>query len=152
MRRTPLHVARITEDDAHEVEVISSYDNAYGFIEVAVDLWRLAGRADRAQAIDDVITGAYVHDPPRLDATALSELRRLLEGLEGSLVGTVTDENHLLSMPMVSSLRGRTACLDLDEARGELAREAVIEALVYVSHLRTIIDEALQCNANILFD
>jgi hypothetical protein len=58
----------------------------------------------------------------------------------------------MLSVAKVAELRGQTLILDLDESRGDLAREAVLEALVYVDHLRTIANEALAANASILFD
>jgi hypothetical protein len=152
MRRAPLHVARISGTDPSQVCVIASNPIAYGFFEVAMELWRLAGRADRASSIRKVINSAYTVEPPRLERAQIEALRGLIDGLEQALVGTVTDDEHMLSVAKVAELRGQTLILDLDESRGDLAREAVQEALVYVDHLRTIADEALAANASILFD
>ncbi len=116
-----------------------------------MELWRLAGREDRASAIDDVITSAYYDEPPRLKQSQIEALRGLLDGLEQALVGTLTDEEHLLSEAKVEELRGHTETLDFAEWRGkEGARYAVQEALIYVDHLRSIANEALAAGASIL--
>jgi hypothetical protein len=166
MRRTPLHVARPiarspsdeVDDGANEFEVIDSYEKAYGNLVLARELWRLVGRADRAEAVEDVILDAHDYKPPRLDREHIVALRDALDGLEAALVGPVIDEDHLLSMDKVNELRGRPEILDLheimdlDESRGELARYAVQEALIYVDNLRRIVDQALAEDALILFD
>jgi hypothetical protein len=117
-----------------------------------MELWRLAGRHDRASAIDDVITSAYHVKPPRLERAQIEVLRDLLQGLEETLIGTLTDEKHLLSPAKVDELRGHTETLDLDLSRGESARFAVQEALIYIDYMRTITDKALAADASILFD
>jgi hypothetical protein len=147
-----LHIAHISGTDPSQVSVIASNPIAYGFFEVAMELWRLAGRADRASSIRTVINSAYTVEPPRLERAQIEALRGLIDGLEQALVGTVTDDEHMLSAAKVAELRGHTQILDLDESRGDLAREAIQEALVYVDHLRAIADEALAANASILFD
>lgn len=158
MKRRPLHIARPLENEADEFDVIDSYDKAYGNIVLSRELWQLAGRADQAEAIQDVIRSAYRYKPPRLDTEHIIALRKLLDGLEEALVGSVIDEQHLLSMDKVKELRSRPEVLDLhdvmdlDESRGDLAREAVMEALIYVDNLRGIADRALAANAQILFD
>jgi hypothetical protein len=152
MSRLPLHLAHVSDTAPPEVDVIDSYDKAQGFIEVAMELWRLAGRDDRASAIEAVIASSVRYEPNRLERAQIEELRRLLDGLEEALVGTVTDEQHMLSPETVEQLRGRTETLDVAEARGDLARHAVDEALLYVHHLRTIADTALAAGACILFD
>lgn len=158
MRRTPLHIGRPLENEPDEFDVIDSYDKAYGNLVLARELWRLAGRDDRAEAIEDVILDAHDHKPPRLDREHIVALRNALEGLEDALVGPVIDEQHMLSMDKVNELRSRPEVLDLhevmdlDESRGDLAREAVMEALIYIDNLRGIVDEALAADAQILFD
>lgn len=151
MYRIPLHLARVSDTTPPEVEVIDSYDKAYNFVEIAMELWRLAGRDDRASAIDDVIASAVDYKPRRLERAQIEELRHLLDGLEQALVGTLTDEEHLLSEAKVEELRGHTETLDFAEWRGkEGARYAVQEALIYVDHLRSIANEALAAGACIL--
>jgi len=152
MRRTPLHIARVSEVDPSEVEVLRTNEIAYGFLEVASELWRLAGHPARAKAIDDVITSAYELEPPRLDKPRIVALGALLNGLEQALVGTLTDDQHLLSREKVDELRETTKTLDFNESFGADAREAVQHALIYVDHLRDILDEALGKDASILFD
>jgi hypothetical protein len=150
MSRIPLHLAHVSDTDPPEVDVIDTYDKAYGFVEVAMELWRLAGRADRASAIDDVIASAVDYKPRRLEPAQIEELRALLDGLEQALVGTLTDEEHLLSAAKVEELRGHTETLDFNESYGGNARAAVQEALIYVDHLRSIANEALAAEASIL--
>jgi hypothetical protein len=153
MSRLPLHLARVSDTNPPEVDVIDSYDKARGFIEVAMELWRLAGRNDRASAIRRVIVSSVDYEPQRLERAQIKELRDLLDGLEQALVGTLTDEEHLLSEAKVEELRGHTETLDFAEWRGkEGARYSVQEALIYVDHLRAILDEALAAGACILFD
>jgi len=152
MRRTPLYLARTSDDDPPQFDVFAQYDNARGFIEVAAELWQLAGNPDRAKAIDDVITSAYAFEPARLERDQIAALRDLLEGLEQALVGTLTDEHHMLSAAKVEELRGHVKTLDFDWNQRVDGRVAVQEALIYVDHLRNILDEALAANACILFD
>jgi hypothetical protein len=149
MRRTPLYLVRLGETG---VEVIDTYEIAYGFYEVAVELWQLAGRADRARAIANVFTSAYELEPPQLEDERLRMLRGLLDGLEPALIGTLTDEHHMLTQAQVEELRGRTTTLELDEAVWGDRRWAVQEALCYVDHLRNIVARALELDAVILFD
>lgn len=154
MMRLPLYIGRPLNDDPEpgDFEVLEEYDIAYGFFEVAQELWRLAGREDRAEAVEDVLLSSVRYKARRLDREHIVALREALEGLEDALKQTVIDEHELLSMDKVNELRGKTGVLDLDESRGELARSAVSEALFYVDHLRRIADEALAADAQILFD
>lgn len=152
MRRTPLHIARVAAADPSDVEVLETYEIAYGFIGVATELWQLAGRADRAKEIDGVVTSAYELEPPQLTITHQRALCSLLDGLENALVGTVTDEQHMLTREQISPLRERAKVVDLDESWGVDACFAIQSALVYVDHLRDILDEALALDAVILFD
>jgi len=152
MSRQSLHLGHVSDTDPPDVDVIESYPKAYGFLQVAMELWTLAGRADRASAIQDVITSRVDYKPRRLERPQIEVLRHLLDGLEEALVGSLTDEQHMLSAAKVEELRGHTETLDVDESRGDLTRHAVDEALIYVHHLRTIADEALAAGASILFD
>lgn len=152
MQRTPLYLARVSDTDPADVDVLSTYEIAYGFIGVAKELWQLAGREDRANKITEVIHSAYELEPPQLQSTQQRTLRSLLEGLENALVGTVTDEQHMLSREQIAPLRERAKVIDLDESWGVDACYAIQSALVYVDHLRNILDEALAQDAVILFD
>lgn len=138
--------------DWDDFEILASYKRAHGFSKIAIELWRLAGRDDRAEALDTAMLNAYDYDPPRLDRERIIALRDALDGLDEALVGPVIDEEHFLSMEKVTELRGKTEALDLDESRGDLARHAVMEALVYVHHLRDIANDALEADAQILID
>jgi hypothetical protein len=155
MSRLPLHLARVSSTDPPEIDVIDSFDTARGFIEVAMELWRLAGREDRASAIRDVILSSLDYEPRRLERAQIEELRALLDGLEQALVGPLTDEAHMMSAAKVEELRGHTETLDLTETFGSIRQDprgAVQEALIYVDHLRAIADDALAAGACILFD
>ncbi|HWO18738.1 MAG TPA: hypothetical protein VNO30_08175 [Kofleriaceae bacterium] len=59
MTRTPLHIARVSDGEPPTIEVLDSNEIARGFLEVATELWRLAGHEDRAIAIENLITSAY---------------------------------------------------------------------------------------------
>jgi septum formation inhibitor-activating ATPase MinD len=153
MSRSSLHLGIVSNTDPPEVEVLDSYSKAYGFVEVAMELWRLAGRDDRAEAIDDVIASSVRFEPQRLKRAQIQALRDLLDGLEQALIGTVTDDEHFLSAAKVEELRGHSQTLDFNESWGREARRAVREALVYVEHLRTITNRALATEGScILFD
>jgi len=160
MTRRPLYIGRPLNDDPgpEDFDVLEEYSKAYGFFEVAQELWRLAGREDRAEAIQEVLRSAVRYKSPRIDREHLVALREALDGLEDALVGPVIDEQHMLSMDKVNELRNRPEVLelhevmDLDESRGDLAREAVMEALIHVDNLRGIADRALAEDAQILFD
>jgi hypothetical protein len=152
MSRTPLHIARVSNDDPPKIEVLDSNEIARGFLEVAVELWQLAGREDRASAIEKLITSAYRADPPRWARAQITRLRELLDGLEQALIGPVTDEHHLLSPERIHELRGRVDAIDLGGFPGSNATYAVQEALVYIDRLRDIAEGALESDACILFD
>lgn len=150
--RRPLYLTRPSESDPAGMEVVRTYDVGYGFFKVAVELWRLAGRADRAEAFSETFASAWNEEPAQLGRAQIMRLRELLEGLEDALVGTVTDDQHLLSSEKVEELRDRTQTLDFNESFGADARQAVQHALVYIHHLRDILDEALARDAKIMFD
>jgi hypothetical protein len=99
--RIPLHLAHVSDISPPEVDVIDSYEKAHDFIEIAMELWRLAGREDRASAIEDVMASSVDYEPRRLERAQIEELRDLLDGLEQALVGTLTDEKHMLSAAKV---------------------------------------------------
>jgi len=152
MRRAPIHIARVIDSESGELDVIATWDIAYGYYEVAAELWRLAGDEDRSVAIEDIFLSAYDFTPPRLDAARMVALRAQLDGIEDALARGVTDAEHVLSMQKVQELRPVARELDLDEARGELARYAVQEALVYVDRIRQMIDFALKNDAQLVLD
>lgn len=150
IRRAPLYlVGPATDTDGAP---LVSYDDAYGYIDFAAELWRLIGNNDRARAIEAVIARAYEHDVAALETADIIELRDLIAGLDSAIIGPLTDEHRLLSMERVRDLRGRTKSLDVGESRGELATHALSEAMVGVDNLLLILTEALQRGAHIAFD
>ena len=151
MRRTPLHIARVS-DNPMTIEVIASNEIARGYLDIAIELWRLSGHEERASAIEELVTSAHASDPPRISPVHITRLRELLRGIEEALVGSVTGEHHILSHEQLEELRGRVEAIEIDESWGADATNVVQEALVYVDHLRDIADEALAQNASILFD
>ena len=152
MRRTPLHIARVSDHTPAQVEVLRTSEIAYGFLEVAAELWRLAGDAARARAIEAVVTSAYELEPPRLDQPRIVALQRLLDDLDIALVGTVTDGAHMLSPEKVAELRGKVTTLEVHGEFGADPHYAVQSALLCVDHLRDLLDEATASHACILFD
>jgi hypothetical protein len=151
MRRTPLHIARVSNDDPPKIEVLDSNEIARGYLDVAMELWRLAGHEDRASAIQELIYSAQDFEPPRWMRAQITELRALLDGIEQALVGTVTDEHHLLSPEKAEEIRG-VEVLEIGAFPGADPRYAIQSALIYIFHLRNLADEALANDASILFD
>lgn len=152
MTRSALYVARVSADDPSDLEVLHCNDIAYGFFEVAAELWRLSGDLARAEAFDAVVASAFELEPPQLDKSRIESLKGLLEGLDHAAYDALTDGDHLLSRERIEELRGITQTLELDESDGSDARYAIQVALVYVDNLRGILDEALSNEASILFD
>ena len=152
MSRTPLHIARVSDDDPPKIDVLRSNDIAQGFLEVAIELWRLAGHDDRANAIEKLITSAYRTNPPRWDRAQITRLRELLDGIDQAVIGPITDEQRMLSREKIEDLRGRVEAIDIDNYERADPRYAIQSALVYIDRLRDIADDALANDACILFD
>lgn len=150
MSRAPLYIARVSDDDPPTIEVLDSNEIARGFLEVAIELWRLAGHEDRASAIEELIYSAHDAEPPRWDRAQITRLRELLDGIDQAVIGPITDEEHMLSREKIDELRGRVEAIDIDSYERADPRYAIQSALVYIDRLRDIADDALANDACIL--
>lgn len=146
----------LTRPDADTYEdpsdaVVEAFDGGRSLINLAVELWRLAKREDRATAIESLLARAYERKPYGLNARGIKELLGLTDGLEEALKENVVDAQLRVRNDQLPELRRRTKLLYLDESRGELAREAVGEGIVGVMSLRNILQKARDEGLHIAF-
>lgn len=132
----------IGEDEDLEQAVVESYEPVRSYLQVAPELWGLAGDDERAAAIKALLGRVYERDDVVMVTAEIEALLGLLQGLQEALVGTVVDERWMVRPEQLPALRVRTKTLDLDESRGELAVHAVGEALYGVLWLQKILGEA----------
>jgi hypothetical protein len=138
-------------DRWHE-RVTDTYDDARSHIDVARELWSLAEDDARAGAIAAVVNRGYERDNRTLTAADVDELLALLDGLEGALARTITDENLNLRDEHLARVRQRAQLIDVDEGRGSLASHAVLEGISRVSALRHILRTARERGLDVALD
>ncbi|MCG8421408.1 MAG: hypothetical protein MJE77_26110 [Proteobacteria bacterium] len=131
------------EDENMDQAVVEAYEPAKSFLEVAPELWRLAGDDERADRIEALVDQVYERDRRWMTAEEIEQLIRWLDGIEAALVGKVVDEQWMVRPDQLPALRAHTKTLDLDERRGELACHAVGEGIGDVCSLRSILREAV---------
>lgn len=136
-----IHLIRpdwVGEDEDRDEAVVESYEPARSFLQVAPELWRLAGDDERAAAIKALFERVYEREPIVMYSAEIEELLGLLDGLQDALIGQVVDEQHWRVRPeLLPALRVRTKRLDLDQNEGELGFE-----ISGVSWLQKILREA----------
>jgi hypothetical protein len=137
-------VTPVREDDSGERHnsVVEVYQSARSHIDVAIELWRLCGREDRARETELLLERAYEDEHPLLDTGKVAQLLSHLEGLDSELKRTLVDAEWRVSPELLPELRKRSRMLDLGEERGELARSAVWEGMSRVVALQSILNEA----------
>ena len=131
-------------DEDIDRAVVEAYEPVKSFLDVAIELWRLADDDKRASAIESLLEDVYEREQVIMTTAETNELLQLLEGLEAQLVGKVIDDKWMVQSNRLSELRARTETLNLDESRGHLAVHAVGEGLCGVLWLQKILREALE--------
>lgn len=148
------HGANFGVDDA-AAAVVKPCDYAWSHIDVAKELWHLAGRDDKARAISDLLSSVMTRTDGRADGVMVAEeiqvLLGLLDGLDAALRVNVVDAHDMVPPEKLSELRARVELVDLDESRGPLAAFGVSEALGRVGELRSILEEAISRGLGISF-
>ena len=132
------------DGDSEEMDqaVVEAYEPVKSFLDVAPELWRLAGHDERATGIETLVEHVYERERRWMTAPEIEKLLGLLEGLEDALVGEVIDERWMVLPEQLPKLRYRTQSLNLDENRGDRALHAVGEGLYGVMWLQKILQEA----------
>ncbi|MCG8422161.1 MAG: hypothetical protein MJE77_29920 [Proteobacteria bacterium] len=126
-------------DEDIDRAVVEAYEPVKSALDVAMDLWRLAGDHERAAAIEALLEQVYDRDNVTMTKAETEELLRLLDGFEDALFGNVVDKEHWIILPeLLPELRACTTYLDLDENNGELGLE--ISGVLW---LQKILREAL---------
>ncbi|MGH2897920.1 MAG: hypothetical protein ACRDMZ_04545 [Solirubrobacteraceae bacterium] len=138
-------------DRRHE-RVIETYEDARSHIDVARELWSLAGDDARAGAIAAVVDRAYERESRTLAAADVDELLALVDGLEDALARTITDKDLNIRDEHLVRVRQRARLIDVDEARGSLASYAVLEGVSRVSALRHILRTARERSMDVALD
>src|SRR6266571_9000664 len=95
-------------DIAHE-GVVKTLRDGRTHIDVAKELWSLAGDDARASAIADVVSRAFRREDPVLFAEDIEQMLALLDGdrLEQALKRTITDDKMFIRPERMSEVRQR---------------------------------------------
>jgi hypothetical protein len=140
------------ETEHPEDWAVEPYRNGPSHIQVAIELWRLAGRDDRAKAIEALLEVAYDRDRPYWNDSEAAKLLENIEGLDSELEKTVVGTDWLVPQDQLSDLRARSTLVDLDEARGPDARAGIAEAMSRVVGLREFLRGAVSQKLDIAVD
>jgi hypothetical protein len=121
-------------------------------IDVAIELWRLAGNEERAAKIYTLTTRAFGRDNRALSTEEIREFHGLLDGLDEVLKEALLDDKWQIPPERMEEVRRRTRLLDLDDLQGHRAREGVSEGLSQVHGLRDFLKEALDRGLYVALD
>jgi hypothetical protein len=138
-------------EDRLDLSVVEAYERSKSSLDVARELWRLAGNEERAANIDRLLELGYSRPRRFINGAEIDALLEDLEGLEDALIGTVVDDEGKLSPEQLPDLRRTTKTLWLDESRGDLAIWGVEEAMQQVQELREILLRAKELGLNVSF-
>jgi hypothetical protein len=137
-------------DDVVDDGIEESYEDGRSDLYVAMELWGLAGDAERVKQIDAVLDRAYERPEHILNAADIDELLALLDGLEGRLVGTIVDQQHKTRADQLHELRRRTTMFDLDERPGFDVENSIGEGIGRAQSARENLQHARELGLEIL--
>jgi hypothetical protein len=141
-----LHLVRpdVRGDLEHlDESVVESHRNGPSDLHVAMELWRLAAHEEKAQELKRLVDRAYEQEDSTLNQSDIQELIRNIDELEAALSKSVVDANWRVPDEKLAALRAQAHLVDLDESRGALANDGVLEAMHRVNALRNILRDAL---------
>jgi hypothetical protein len=138
-------------DDAHEA-VVDSLPNGPTYIDVAIELWRLAGNEERAAKVYALTTRAFGRGNKALHTEEIREFHDLLLGLGDALRQTVVDSESMIAPERLPEMRRRTTLVDLGEHRGDLAVYGISEAIGQVCELECFLKKALDRGLYVALD
>src|SRR5689334_6800822 len=123
-------------------QVVAAYDHARSDIDVAEELWSLAGDRARAAAIAAVVERTAQRDVRRFQPEEVDELLTLLAGLRPALRRTVVDDSMRIPPDRLAHVRQRSRLIDVDHSRGAFAIYGVLDAVSRVEALGNILRNA----------
>jgi hypothetical protein len=139
------------DTDHFDQAVVRSYRYGRSHLDVAIELWELAGHGDRAVALRELKEVAFGREVPLLHTDEVATMLGLLDGLDDALK-KITGPQMLVPLEQLPALRARVKLVDLDADRGDLAVDGVSEAAARVWELRRILKEALAGPFDLVFD
>jgi hypothetical protein len=122
------------------------------YIEVALELWRLANREERAAKIEEVLARAHERAALVLHTEEIREFYDLLDGLDDAVKASTLDDEWLVPSERLDEVRRRTSLIDLGERPQHRANEGVSEGLSQVHGLRAFLKEALDRGLYVALD
>jgi hypothetical protein len=132
--------------------VVESLLHGPRYIQVALELWRLAGDEERAAKIKAVLRRGCERNAPILYTEDIKEFYDLLDGLDDAMKATWLNDKWQVLPELMPEVRRRTTTLDLDDLQGHLASEGVSEGLGDVHSLRDFLKQALDQNLHVALD
>jgi hypothetical protein len=151
---TLYYVRPVWHDEREHADesVVETYRNGPSDIQVAMELWHLAGNGDGAREIEEILERSFNDDDLILDAEHLDMLIENLERLEPEVERSLVGPDWRVPEENLRTLRAFTTLVDIDEGRGPLANVGVLEAMSRVVALRNILREALQRQLHVALD
>lgn len=138
-------------DDAH-TQVVETYRYGPSYIELAVELAKLAGDDARSQRLQQAMDRGFERDHPVLDEHDIRDLLEGIEGLEELVRARLLGSDGLLPPERIEDLRSRSKYMDLDEDRGSTVAYAGLDAMSRVSALRDFLLDARARGMNLAMD
>lgn len=112
-------------------------------VDVAIELWRLAGWPERARQIEAIVERVIEDEGNAASARSIAELLDLLAGLDDALRDSVTDAQLRVDAAALPILRAHSRLLDLADRPGHVATEGVAEAVAQTRELQAVLEDAL---------
>lgn len=139
-------------DNAHEA-VVESLRHGPHFIQVALELLRLARRDDRVKEIEAILEVAHEREPPTLHTEEVKTFNALLEGLDQSVKEYLQlDDLWQIPLERMAEVRERTRLLHLGNAEGSTGTDGVAEGITQVYELRGFLEQAIERSLNVALD
>jgi hypothetical protein len=138
-------------EDSHE-SVVETLRHGPRYIDLAIELWRLADNKERADQIKALTLRAFGRSNRDLNTAEVKELLQLLDGLDDALKASLLDENWCVPLERLDEVRRRTTEIDLGERPQHRAVKGVEEGLSEVHGLRDFLKQALDRNLHLALD
>lgn len=132
--------------------VVETIEYGRSHLDVAKELWTMAGDVARVRAIDAIVYRAFEREDRAVVAADIDELLALLDGLDQRLGETILDERQQVRPERMAHVRRRAVLVNVSEARGPLAAFGVLEGMSRVSELRTMLRTARERGLDVALD
>lgn len=139
-------------DEIHE-SVVADLLHGPHFMQVALELWRLANRQDRVESIRAILEVAHSREIPFLHVDEISQLDALLEGLDEAVKSALSLDEHLqIPLSRIEELRQRTKLLNLEARGDQIPADGVAAGVTEVYELRGFLQQAINRRLNLMLD